>query len=143
MPPAIDLDREKRHQDFLLEAIEAGLIRSAHDLSEGGLAVALAECAFHGRRRIGCRIDLPGGLRDDALLFGETQSRILVTCRPADLAKLLELAKIRGVPAATIGRTGGASVAVHREGREVLRVPVERAFRAWKDSLPGFFQIRT
>jgi phosphoribosylformylglycinamidine synthase II len=142
-PPALDLEREKRHQEFVLEAIEAGLLRSAHDLSEGGLAVALAECAFHARRRIGCRVDLPGGPRDDALLFGETQSRILMTCRPADLAKLLELAAIRGVPAAAVGRTGGPVIAVQREGREILRVPVERAYRAWKDSLPGFFQVRS
>jgi phosphoribosylformylglycinamidine synthase II len=141
-PPAIDLEQEKRHQEFILEAIEAGLLRSAHDLSEGGLAVAAAECAFHGRRKTGCRLDLPEGLRDDALLFGETQSRILVSCRPGSLAGLLELAKIRGVPAAAIGRTGGSVIAVRREGREVLRVPVERAYRAWKDSLPGYFRIR-
>jgi phosphoribosylformylglycinamidine synthase II len=141
-PPAIDLEQEKRHQEFLLEAIEAGLVRSAHDLSEGGLAIALAECAFHGQRRIGCRVDLAGELRDDALLFGEAQSRVLVTCRPADLAMFLELAAVRGVPAAAIGRTGGAAIVVSRGNREVLRVPVERAFRAWKDSLPGFFQVR-
>ena len=142
-PPAIDLEQEKRNQDFLLEAIEAGLVRSAHDLSEGGLAVALAECAFHGRGRIGCEVDLRSDLRDDVLLFGESQSRILVTCRPADLGGLLESAAARGVPAEAIGRTGGTWIAVERSGRGILRVPVAEAYEAWKTSLPSYFQIRT
>jgi len=142
-PPAIDLEQEKRNQDFLLEAIEAGLVRSAHDLSEGGLAVALAECAFHGRGRIGCEVDLRSDLRDDVLLFGESQSRILVTCRPADLGGLLGSAAARGVPAEAIGRTGGTWIAVERSGRGILRVPVAEAYEAWKTSLPSYFQIRT
>jgi len=142
-PPAIDLEQEKRNQDLLLEAIDAKLLRSAHDLSEGGLAVALAECAFHSQEKRGCEIDLEALLRADALLFGESQSRILVTCRKADAAGLLKMAAGRGVPATVIGRTGGAAIAVKRGGREILRVPVEKAFRAWKDSLPGFFQVRT
>jgi len=142
-PPAIDLEQEKRNQDFLLEAIEAGLVRSAHDLSEGGLAVALAECAFHGRGRMGCEVDLRSDLRDDVLLFGESQSRILVTCRPADLGGLLGSAAARGVPAEAIGRTGGTWIAVERSGRGILRVPVAEAYEAWKTSLPSYFQIRT
>ncbi len=142
-PPAIDLEQEKRNQEFLLEAIDARLLRSAHDLSEGGLAVALAECAFSSGRHIGCEIDLDGSLRVDALLFGESQSRILVTCRRANAARLLAIAAARGVPAKAIGRTGGAAIAVTRSGREILRVPVEKGFRAWKDSLPGFFKVQT
>jgi phosphoribosylformylglycinamidine synthase II len=143
-PPVLDLEQEKRNQEFLLEAIEAGLVRSAHDLSEGGLAVALAECAFHGAGRIGCAVEVDGAaIRDDALLFGESQSRILVTCRKADLARFLELAARRGVPAGAIGRTGGTALVVSRPGREILRLSVEAAFRAWKDSLPAYFKVRT
>ncbi len=139
-PPAIDLELEKRTQDLLLDEIEAGLVRSAHDLSEGGLAVALAECSFHSARKLGCEIELDGALRDDALLFGESQSRIVMTCRRADAAGLLKRASRRGVPAKVIGRVGGPDVAVGRPGRELLRTPVEKAFRVWKDSLPGFFK---
>jgi phosphoribosylformylglycinamidine synthase len=139
----IDLEQEKRNQEFLLESIEAGLIRSAHDLSEGGLAVALAECAFHSEGRVGCAIDLGGSGRDDALLFGESQSRIVVTCRRAKVAGFLAKAAAGGVPAAAIGRTGGTAIVVKRSGREVLRVPVDEAFHAWKDSLPAFFKVRT
>jgi phosphoribosylformylglycinamidine synthase len=142
-PPVLDLEREKRLHDFLLEAMDAGLVRSAHDLSEGGLAVALAECAFHGARRTGCEVDLADKIRPDALLFGETQSRIVVTCRPTRLGRLLEIAAARGVPAKSIGRTGGRDIAVSQRGRELLRVAVDRAFRVWKDSLPGYFKVRS
>jgi len=139
-PPAIDLELERRTQEMLLEAIGAGLVRSAHDLSEGGLAAALAECAFHSARKLGCEVGLDGPLRDDVLLFAESQSRVLVTCRKADLAKLLALAARRGVPAKAIGRVGGTTLAVGRAGRTVLRVPVEKAFRVWKDGLPAYFK---
>jgi phosphoribosylformylglycinamidine synthase II len=139
-PPAIDLELEKRTQDFLLEAIEAGLLRSAHDLSEGGLAVALAECAFHSGRKLGCTVALDRPLRADALLFGESQSRVVVSCRKADAAALLALAARSGVPAEVVGRVGGDVLAVGNQGREILSVPVEQAFRAWKDSLPAFFK---
>jgi phosphoribosylformylglycinamidine synthase II len=142
-PPAVDLEQEKRNQECLLELIDAGLVRSAHDLSEGGLAVALAECAFKSEGMTGCRIDLEDGLREDALLFGESQSRIVMTCRRASLGRVLELAASRGVPARAIGRVGGDAVAVSRKGREILRLPVETGFRAWKDSLPDFFKVRT
>ncbi len=142
-PPTIDLEQEKRNQELLLEAIEAGLVRSAHDLSEGGLAVALAESAFHGARKRGCEIDFEGAMRADALLFGESQSRVLVTCRRKDAGRLAKLAASRGVPLRVIGRVAGADVAVKRAGREILRVPVETAYRAWKDSLPAYFKIRS
>ncbi|HSA94582.1 MAG TPA: AIR synthase-related protein, partial [Acidobacteriota bacterium] len=140
VPPAIDLELERRTQETLLEAIGAGLIRSAHDLSEGGLAVALAESAFHSARNLGCEIGLEGPLRDDVLLFAESQSRVLVTCRKGDLAKLLALSARRDVPAQAIGRVGGPALKVGRAGRTVLRVPVEEAFRVWKDSLPAYFK---
>ena len=142
-PPAIDLEQEKLNQEFLLDSIEAGLIRSAHDLSEGGLAVALAECAFHGQGQVGCAIDLDDAGRDDALLFGESQSRMVVTCRRANVAGLLKGAVAAGVPAKAIGRTGGTAILVRRSGREILHVPVDEAFHAWKDSLPAFFKVRT
>jgi phosphoribosylformylglycinamidine synthase len=142
-PPSIDLEREKRHQECCLDAIEAGLVRSAHDLSEGGLAVALAECAFHGRIKFGCSVALEDSIRPDTLLFGESQSRILVTCRRKDLDRLRELARKTGVPARAIGETGGAEITVVHRGRELLRLPVVKAYRAWKDALPNLFKVRT
>jgi phosphoribosylformylglycinamidine synthase II len=142
-PPSIDLEQEKRNQEFLLEAIDAGLVRSAHDLSEGGLAVALAESAFHAAGKAGCEVDLDDALSAEALLFGESQSRIAITCKPANVGKLIKLARTRGVPIKAIGRTGGAAIEIKQSGRVLLRVPVEKAFRAWKDSLPAYFKVRT
>jgi phosphoribosylformylglycinamidine synthase II len=142
-PPAIDLAYEKRVQDLCLEAIEAGLLRSAHDLSEGGLAVALAECGFHSPRRMGCRVDLDDPIRPDALAFGESQSRILVTCRRACLGRLTEMAAAAGVKAAVIGKAGGREIVIAHTGRDLVRVRVEDAYRRWKDSLPGFFKAGT
>lgn len=141
-PPAIDLELEKKVQEYCLAAIEAGLVRSAHDLSEGGLAVCLAECAFHSRRRIGCSVALEDAIRPDTLLFGEAQSRILLTCRKKDLGRLEKLAKERAVPVKVIGRTGGPSIVVEHRGRELVRVTVEEAFLRWKNAIPGRFRAR-
>jgi phosphoribosylformylglycinamidine synthase len=141
-PPAIDLKREKAVQELCLSAIEAGLIQSAHDISEGGLAVCLAESCIFSERKIGCRIDLKDELRPDALLFGETQSRIIVSIQVSKLKKLLELAKKRKVTAAVIGRTGGKNIQVTHRGKKLVSVPIKQAFKAWKDAIPDFFRIK-
>jgi phosphoribosylformylglycinamidine (FGAM) synthase-like enzyme len=142
-PPEVDLQREKRVQEFCLKAIEAGLLRSAHDLSEGGLALALAESSFHAKARTGCDIAIDSLLRPDALAFGETQSRILVSCRKAHLARLTVMAREAGVPLARIGRTGGRAIVLRHNGRELLRMDVETAFHRWKDAIPAYFRTRT
>ena len=141
-PPRLDFATEKRVQDFCLEAIDAGLIRSAHDLSEGGLAIALAESSFHSLGPIGGSVEFNDPIRPDALAFGETQSRILLSAKPGDLEKLGALAKTAGVKLAAIGRTGGPDIVLRHRGRDLIRVPVEDAFRFWKDSLPNFYKAR-
>jgi len=141
--PRIDLAEEKRVQDFCLEAIEAGLLASTHDLSEGGLAVALAECVFHGQGMVGCAVELDDPIRPDALAFGETQSRILASCHKPDLDRLAVLAREAGVRLRAIGRTGGADIVFRHEGRDLIRVSVEDAYKIWKDSLPEYFRARS
>jgi phosphoribosylformylglycinamidine synthase len=141
-PPQLDLDQEKDVQELCLSAIEAGLVRSAHDLSEGGLAVALAESAFHSHGSMGCIVEMEDPIRPDALAFGETQSRILMSCLRTDLDRLTLLARKAGVKIAIIGRTGGPDIVVRHRGRDLIRVAVEDAYRAWKDSLPGYFRVR-
>ncbi len=142
VPPALDLVRERAVQELCIEAAGLGILRSAHDVSDGGLAVCLAECAFLGDRKPGCSIELGDRIRPDALLFGETQSRIVVTVSARRAAALLALAKKRKVPAARIGRVGGLDIAVRVRGRELLRVPVATAFRAWKESIPSRYKIK-
>jgi phosphoribosylformylglycinamidine synthase II len=139
-PPAIDLDLEKAVQELCLKAIEAGLIRSAHDPSEGGLAVCAAECAFHGDGGIGCKIEAESGLRPDVLLFAESQSRILATVKSGDEAALLDLAAKAGVPASVIGRTGGRSIRIVQDGRTLVDVLVGEARDIWMKAIPDFFE---
>ena len=141
-PPAIDLARERAVHELCLEAAGLGLLRSAHDVSDGGLAVCLAESAFLGVRKPGCSIDLGDRIRPDALLFGETQSRIVVTVSPRRGAGLLALAKKRKVRATRIGRVGGSDFVVRVRRREVLRIPVAAAFKAWKESVPARYKVK-
>jgi phosphoribosylformylglycinamidine synthase II len=108
--PALDLAVERHVQAAALEAIAAGLVRSAHDLAEGGLGVALAECCILGRRgaRIGRRfLSLAGPIVRIALLFGESQSRFLLSALPAHVPALRELARRHDVEIRQLGTTGG------------------------------------
>ena len=130
-PPALDLPAERQLHALLREAAAAGLLRSAHDLSDGGLAIALAECAIVSG--VGCELlSVPQGRRADLWLFSESASRALVSCDPAELQPLLQRASDLGVPAARIGTTGGERIRVP----EVFDVPVEEARAAWADALP-------
>jgi phosphoribosylformylglycinamidine synthase II len=81
--PYIDLDYEKKNQDAVLELIRAGMLKSCHDLSEGGLAIGLAECCISNRdKQLGCKAHLDTDLRKDIALFGESQSRFIISFDP-------------------------------------------------------------
>jgi phosphoribosylformylglycinamidine synthase len=116
-PPELNIDREKKMHDAVRAAIRLGEIRSAHDLAEGGLLVALAECAISGAKQLGAtiKLDLPCA-RLDALLFGESQSRALITTRPENASALAALLELRGVPARRIGTVGGHQLVVQIGG---------------------------
>jgi phosphoribosylformylglycinamidine synthase subunit PurL len=119
-PPRCDLDRERSVIDALLECIRSGLIRSAHDCADGGLAVALAECAMMRRGRyVGAELDLTrySDLSNAALLFGEAQGRVVVTTTASSAVEAV--ARRHGVPAAVIGRVRQSSthLAVTSHGR--------------------------
>ena len=137
-PPACNLARERALIETLLEAIRAGHVRSAHDCSEGGLAVALAECAIaDSARPLGAAVDLSawGTLALRTLLFGEAQGRAVIsTARPADV---LAIAVRQGVPARAIGEVrpavdGFAIVA----GAATLRISPFALRAAYHDALP-------
>ena len=101
-PPPVDLDAERRNGLFLQDQIAAGTIRAAHDISDGGLAVAVAEMCIAGR--VGATIQLPSGGNSHGWAFGEDQARYIVVTDDADA--LLASASAAGVPAAAIGSTG-------------------------------------
>ncbi len=107
--PHIDLDLERRVQETCREGITAGLIRSAHDCSDGGLAVALAECCILGEAGFRCRVSLESLSRWDAALFGEKQSRIIVAVERDRMHLLEDLAHAFGAPVSLLGFTGGAA----------------------------------
>ncbi len=114
LPPRIDLERERRLHEVLRDLIARGFIRSAHDCSEGGLAVALAECCMSGSELIGAAIDLSAANATDAtvVLFNESQSRVIVSVRESDADVLMREGAARGLPVYPIGRTGGPQLAI-------------------------------
>ena len=105
-PPPVDLAVERRNGDFVRSLIVSGLVDTVHDLSDGGLAVALAEMAIAGG--IGATLpEAPAGLPAHAYLFGEDQARYLLSVDPENVPDLLYSANAQGIPAAVIGLTGG------------------------------------
>jgi phosphoribosylformylglycinamidine synthase len=141
-PPEIDLDLEASVQAVCLRAIDDGLIRSAHDCSEGGLAVALAECCFFAEPGAkGASVSLERGMRADALLFSESQSRILISCVPENMARVLEVAADKGAPAFVIGAVsdGTLTVSLTGTGAEPAKTLIEARVGAlekqWREVL--------
>jgi phosphoribosylformylglycinamidine synthase len=142
IPPQIDFEEEKRIQKFCLEAISKGLVESAHDVSEGGLAVSLAECSLLSPQKIGFSLVLQDDMRRDALLFGETQSRIVVSSSSQKLKKLLKLAKKREVKATVLGKTDGDRIIIYHHDKKIIDLPVDAAYKAWKEAIPDIFRIK-
>ncbi|HUB87625.1 MAG TPA: AIR synthase-related protein, partial [Verrucomicrobiae bacterium] len=141
-PPRCDLETAKTLHTTLLGLIQSGLIKSAHDCSEGGLAVAIAEScisqlvARETPRLIGAQIDLSQfkDIRLDALLFGETQSRVVISCAALDAAKVVERAKLLGVPAIQIGKVGGDKLAIQFAGGE-FSAPLAELHDGWWNAI--------
>jgi len=129
-PPRLDLDAEKRLHSLVLEAASARWLRSAHDCSDGGLAVALAECAFRGEEPgLGGHFELPGSLRPDVLLFSESPSRMIVTTR--EEAHLRAAAHRHRVPCHRLGTVEGRRLALLSGSRVLVSLPIEELHRAW------------
>jgi phosphoribosylformylglycinamidine synthase subunit PurL len=103
-PPAVDLVAEKRNGDFVRNAIHSGLVTACHDISDGGLAVAVSEMALAGN--IGANLELGDSLPLHAACFAEDQARYIVTASANDAEKLAELAKSANVPLQIVGTTG-------------------------------------
>ncbi len=141
-PPACDLEREKRLIDALLESIRSGLVRSAHDCSEGGIAVAIAEsCMADRAKATGASIDLGAwnALPARALLFGEAQGRVVISTPEAD--QVLAIAKQHGIPARVIGAVTAASDGLRiTTGATTLTMATARMAEAYHEALPRAMQ---
>jgi len=140
--PRVNLEEEKRVQRTCLEAIKAGLLNSAHDCSEGGLAVALAECCFSGsERKMGAEIQLPAAdfeslpSRNDTLLFGETQSRIVISCFPGNFSKLRRIILRNKIPFSILGEVKGKRLIIKRDRDILIDMPIDELEKRWEEGL--------
>ncbi|GKU80536.1 phosphoribosylformylglycinamidine synthase subunit PurL [Paenibacillus sp. L3-i20] len=133
-PPVVDLATEKKVQNAVLGAIQQGLVASAHDLSEGGIAAAIAESCISGA--IGAEVNLTSDLRPDHLLFSESQSRILLSAKPDQVEALNAWLTEQGVVHATIGTVTGSNVTIKVNGKAGINAPVQQLEKVWKDAIP-------
>ncbi len=144
-PPPVDLEAERRLQNLLVEAAERGLLRSAHDASEGGLLVTLAEAAMgdpYANAVVGAELDLEGyapGIELEGLLYGEDAGRVVVSVDPANAAELVELARRHSVPLFRAGRTGGSSLEL-RAGSRVFSWVLESLRKTYYEAIPRRMQ---
>jgi phosphoribosylformylglycinamidine synthase len=134
-PPVVDLDHERRLAALLAAGVAGGAITGAHDVSDGGLAVTLAECTFTGPARIGARIAFGDSIRPDALLFGESTGRVIATCAAPD--PLLALAAEHGITARVLGETGGDRLAIGPpDGAPWIDVAIGDLHARWERAIP-------
>lgn len=131
-PPWIDLSVEKSVQAVCLVAIREGIVASAHDLSEGGLAVGLAECCISGPgAALGAEIELEASIRPDAWLFGESQARILISLKSRHLTRLREIAAQHSTPLTVLGTVRGGHLRIGR----LIDVDVRELRQVWTEAL--------
>jgi len=145
-PPHVDLSHEIKIQNAVRDLIGAGLVKSAHDCSEGGLAVALAECCFNPKERLGAEIKLlcshgPAGRPKETshsdvatFLFNESQSRIIISVAPEDLEKTMSILGKARVPFQQLGKVGGDELRIEVTG-ERFAWPIADLYDDWWNSI--------
>ena len=134
-PPAIDLALEKRVHDCCLELIRRGWVLAAHDISDGGLLVTVAEGCFASLGTVGAELTIESPLPLEAACFGEEPSRIVLEVDPTHLADLLQLAAQYNLAAEQIGTTTQSEFRVQFNGQAVLNEDVNILKKAWATSL--------
>jgi phosphoribosylformylglycinamidine synthase len=132
----LDLEREKALHVFTREAAARKWLRSAHDLSEGGLGVALVECLFGPLgEMVGASVSLECPARADALLFSEGQSRMLLSVHPDRAEGLESLADGHGIPLSRLGVAGGERLRVQLNGVDAISLELSALRDAWWSTL--------
>jgi phosphoribosylformylglycinamidine synthase II len=135
MPPLLDLDREISVQSTCLEAIKKGFIKSAHDCSEGGLAFALAESCLNPNKLFGVDISLQSQIRADAFLYGESQSRIIISAAEDAVEQIGKIAHHYNAPFSVIGKVKENGFSIHVNGKKLLDMNQEYIFDIWDKAL--------
>nr|MBA2379566.1 phosphoribosylformylglycinamidine synthase II [Blastocatellia bacterium] len=139
--PRLDLELELKVQRACLDLAEAELIHSAHDCAEGGLAVAIAESCFSslGRDVVGASIEVEsGGLAAEAVLFGESPSRIVISFAPENLERVKETAG--DCPVSIIGKVGDDLFRIALDSQERIAIPIHELEAIWESSLASYLQ---
>ncbi|MDT4937897.1 MAG: phosphoribosylformylglycinamidine synthase subunit PurL [Pseudonocardiales bacterium] len=136
-PPAVDLTRERLLAGVLIDAASDGLVDSAHDLSEGGLAQALAEACLRTGAGIGAHIVLPDGTDPFVTLFSESTGRAIVTVPRGDEARFADLCASRGLPCARIGVVDVLETSL--DVQDQFRIPLRELRAAWQATIPSRF----
>ncbi len=133
-PPELDLEDEASLQKTVIELVQQGLTDSVHDCSDGGLAVALAEKAFPNG--VGARVNLAAcGLFGEFVLFGEDASRIVISCDPANLARIKQIGTDFGVTAETIGETIPDRLEISIDGKAAVSAAVSDLSKSYESAL--------
>ncbi|MGE5416163.1 MAG: phosphoribosylformylglycinamidine synthase subunit PurL [Acidobacteriota bacterium] len=132
--PAMDLDEEKKLIDFILDMNKEGLIKSCHDISEGGLAVCIGESAITGK--VGAIVDLTGTAgRADGLLFGEAPTRVVISVGSGASETIINAAKSVQLAAAVIGEVGGNDLKISINCQQKVKVPVAELTAKWQGAI--------
>jgi phosphoribosylformylglycinamidine synthase subunit PurL len=147
-PPVLDLAAERALQSLLVSLAAERLIRSAHDCSDGGVGVTLAECCF-GTQGMGAETSIESvetgagsWVNDAATLFGESASRVVVSVTASNVPDVLQRAAAHSVPARVIGETGGNRLRIAVAGRTIVDIAVDELERAWSSSVEKHFEKR-
>jgi phosphoribosylformylglycinamidine synthase subunit PurL len=139
-PPALELEGEAALQKGVIELIGSGLIDSAHDCSEGGLGVALARCAFP--KDLGCAVSLSSqGLAPEFVLFGEDASRIVISCDPANVARIKEVAVKHGISAEVFGETVPGNLEISVDGRTMVSATIAELADVYENALERALRV--
>jgi phosphoribosylformylglycinamidine synthase II len=136
--PKVNLKKEKMFLRTVLSAVKRGHVESIHDISKGGLAVALAEMSVQGRKGVTVNLDkVPHNTnRIDSLLFSESRSRFILETRPKNTARLIGSFKRNGIPVANVGTVTENGIEFLEKGQPVIALPVVEASRAWSETIP-------
>lgn len=139
LPPQLNLQKEKNLHNLLIESIEKNLLKSAHDLSEGGLVIGLAESAACGNK--GIEVELKtAGLRKDALLFAETQSRAIISLTESNWEKLQKLAQEKSVSCQIIGKVKTNNFEIKIDGQAIINTAVEKIKDIYFNSIERYLK---
>ena len=133
-PPALELEKEAALQKAIIQMIDEGLVESAKDCTEGGLAVTIAECGFS--KGIGAQVDVAaGGLAAEFVLFGEDASRIVISCDPKSAERIQQVAVQFALSAEQIGTTVPEKLEIRVDGKVSAAAPVLQLKQEWASAL--------